>query len=59
MGVPVGSTWVEKRTNRVIVILSEFVHDTGPSWRYVDDPDHWAYCDIMDFVLWEQFSRIT
>lgn len=62
MTITPGSRWLEKDTGRVIVVLSECVHDTGPSWRYedepADDPNNWHYCDVLDFVVWGRFEPI-
>lgn len=57
--VPVGSRWLEAATNRVVVILRPWVHDTGPAWRYEDEPGGWNYCDMFDFVVWGRFRRVS
>lgn len=51
-----GTRWREARTGRVVRILREEVHGTGPSWTYEDEPGSWHYCDAWDFCVWERFE---
>lgn len=61
--IAVGQIWLDKETGRLVKILRECVHDTGPAWTYVDarwkpEPGGWHYCDVFDFVLWGRFERV-
>ena len=57
-----GERWLEKSSNRVIVILKTEVHGTGPSWCYEDGGTpgvvNWHYCDVADFSIWKTFEYL-
>lgn len=65
-----GQVWRERENGRLIRILSEEVHGTGPSWTYInargrpepDGPEHpdwfWHYCDLYDFCVWDRFEYV-
>lgn len=54
-----GQRWRQKRSGRIVVILSPEVHGTGPSWYYEDDPaKEWHHCDVADFFVWREYELI-
>lgn len=68
--IRVGQIWREKDTKRLIKILQECVHDTGPQWTYckedgTPEPESrrystWFehYCDLLDFMVWNRFEYV-
>jgi hypothetical protein len=65
-----GQVWRELDTGRLVRILEEEVHGTGPAWTYIDatgndvpeSKDHgdwfWHYCDVADFFVWKRFQFV-
>jgi hypothetical protein len=57
--IHIGQRWREKATGRIIVILQEEVHGTGPAWHYENESHRaWHYCCIEDFVIWDRFEPL-